>query len=46
MKKFLRKIPGFRWLDEFTDTQTGENVVFFLVFLLIVMVILWKAGGK
>lgn len=37
LKTMLHKIPGFRWLDEFTDTKAGKAVTAVLVFVAAVM---------
>jgi hypothetical protein len=42
MKKPLHKIPGFKELDEWTDTETGKTWTVFLACLAILgLLILW-----
>jgi len=45
-KHYFRKIPPLRWLDDFTDTQLGENVTFALVFLFLILLIVYTTGGR
>lgn len=42
MKKFLHRIPGFKKLDDFTDTPLGMVCVAWLVVIAVSMWLYWR----
>jgi len=44
IKSTLFKIPGLKRLSDWTDTPTGENVAWGIIFLAVIMIVVYVTG--